>query len=155
VCGLLGMPLQQALKTGMTRRKKLKKPSELLNLYSEKLNLGLEKKLSPLAFELTFHHRSLHIAHISGYVMFRTRLMLEFDEIIIQERNHINKLKYRYHAMDKDKKLIFRHDNVPHFPKIKTHPHHKHTRYRVTESQSPGLLEVIDEVETLIIKEKH
>ena len=79
----------------MTRRKKLKKPSELLNLYSEKLNLGL------------------------------------------------------------DKKLIFRHDNVPHFPKIKTHPHHKHTRYRVTESQSPGLLKVIDEVETLIIKEKH
>mgnify|MGYP001607395087 FL=1 len=81
--------------------------------------------------------------------------MLEFDEIITQERNQINKLKYRYHVMDKNKQLILRYDNVPHFPKIKTHPHHKHTEHRVIESQSPGLLEVIDEVETLIIKEKH
>lgn len=139
----------------MTRKKKLRKPSELLNLYSQKLNLGLEKKLSPLAFELTFHYRSPHIAHISGYVMFRTRLMLEFDEIITQERNQINKLKYRYHVMDKDKQFIFRYDNVPHFPKINTHPHHKHTRNSVVESQDPGLIEVIDEVETLIIKERH
>ncbi len=139
----------------MTRRKKLKKPSELLNLYSQKLNLGLEEKLSPLAFELTFHYRSPRIAHISGYVMFRTRVMLEFDEIITQERNRINKLKYRYHVMDKDKQLIFRYDNVSHFPKIKTHPHHKHTKHEVTESQVPGLLEVIDEIETLIIKERH
>lgn len=139
----------------MTRKKKLRKPSELLNLYSQKLNLGLEKKLSPLGFELTFRYRSPNIAHISGYVIFRTRLVLEFDEIITQERNQINKLKYRYHIMDKDKKLIFRYDNVPHFPKIKTHPHHKHIEHSVVESQVSGLIEVIDEVETLIIKERH
>lgn len=139
----------------MTRKKKLRKPSELLSLYSRRLNLGLEKKLSPLAFELVFSYRSPHIAHISGYVVFRTKWILEFDEIIAQERNKINKQKYRYHIMDKGKQLIFRYDNVPHFPKIKTHPHHRHTKDRVTESKSPGLLEVIDEVETLIIKEKH
>lgn len=138
----------------MTRKKKLRKPSELLSLYSQKLNLGLEKRLSPLAFELVFNYRSPHIAHISGYVIFRTRLMLEFDEIITQEKNQINKLKYRYHVMDKDKQLIFRYDNVAHFPKIKTHPHHKHTKLRVVESQNPGLIEVIDEVESLIIKER-
>lgn len=139
----------------MTRRKKLRKPSELLNLYSEKLNLGLEKKLSPLAFDLIFHYRSPRIAHISGYVMFRTRWILEFDEIITQERNQINKMKYRYHVMDKGKQLIFRYDNVPHFPKIKTYPHHKHTKDKVIESQAPGLLEVVNEIETLIIKERH
>lgn len=139
----------------MTRRKKLKKPSELLNLYSQRLNLGLERRLSPLAFELTFHYRSPSIAHISGYVVFRTKWILEFDEIITQEINKISKLKYRYHVMDNDKQLIFRYDNVPHFPKIKSHPHHKHMKHRVAESQLPGLLEVIDEVETLIIKEKH
>lgn len=138
----------------MTRRKKLKKPSELLNLYSQKLNLGIEKKLSPLSFELSFSYRSPRIAHISGYVVFRTGWLLEFDEIIMQERIEIKKLKYRYHVMDKDKKLILRYDNVPHFPKIKTHPHHKHTKRKVIESQVHGLLEVIDEIETLIIKER-
>ena len=136
----------------MTRRKKLKKPSELLNLYSQKLNLGIEKKLSPISFELIFKYRSPRVAHISGYIMFRTGWILELDEILTQERTQIKKLKYRYHVMDKSKDLIFRYDNVPHFPEIKTHPDHKHTKDRVIESQAPGLLEVVDEVESLIIK---
>lgn len=138
----------------MTRRKKLKKPSELLNLYSQKLNLGIEKKLSPVSFELNFSYRSPRAAHISGYVVFRTRWVLEFDEIIAQERIEIKKLKYRYHVMDKNRKLIFRYDNVPHFPKIKTYPHHKHTKNKVVESKVPGLLEVIQEIETFIVRER-
>lgn len=132
---------------------KLKKPSELLNLYSHKLNIGIEKRLSPISFELNFSYRSPHVAHISGYVIFRKGLMLEFDEIISQKRIEIKKLKYRYHVMGKNKQLIFRYDNVPHFPKIKTHPHHKHTKDKVAESKAPGLLEVIDEIEMLIVKE--
>lgn len=40
----------------MTQKKKSKKPSELLSLYSKKLNLGIEKKLSPLGFELHFNY---------------------------------------------------------------------------------------------------
>jgi len=132
---------------------KLKKPSELLNLYSHKLNLGIEKKLSPISFELNFSYRSPHVAQISGYVMFRKKWVLEFDEIISQERIEIKKLKYRYHVMDKDKQLIFRYDNVSHFVKIKTHPHHKHTKDKVVESNSPGLLEVIEEIEMLMVKE--
>jgi len=91
------------------------------------------------------------VAHISGYVVFRTGWILEFDEIITQERIEIKKLKYRYHVMDKNKQLIFRYDNVPHFPKIRTHPHHKHTKGKVIESKTVGLLEVIEEIETLII----
>lgn len=139
----------------MTRRKKLRRPSELLNLYSQKLSLSIEKELSPLSFELNFQYRSPHAAHISGYIVFRTGWKLEFDEIIKQERTHVIKLKYRYHLMDKTKRLIFRYDNVPHFPKLKSHPHHKHIKDNVVESDIPGLLEVIRETETLIIKEKH
>lgn len=132
---------------------KLKKPSELLNLYSQKLNFGIEKKLSPISLELKFSYRSPHVAHISGYIIFRKGWVLEFDEIIAQERIEIKKLKYRYHVMDNNKELIFRYDNVPHFPKIKTHPHHKHTKDKVSESRMPGLLEVIEEIETLILRE--
>ncbi len=50
----------------MTRKKKLQKPSELLSIYSQELTQGIERKLSPLGFDLRFHFRSLHIAHIYG-----------------------------------------------------------------------------------------
>ena len=133
---------------------KLKKPSELLNLYSQKLNSGIEKKLSPLAFELNFQYRSPHIAHISGYIVFRPGWILEFDEILEQEKVKVIKRKYRYHLMDKTKQVIFRYDNVPHHPEIKSHPDHKHIKKVVTESNNPGLLQVIDEIETLIVKQK-
>ena len=136
----------------MTQKKKLQKPSELLSLYSQKLTIGIEKKLSPLAFELNFQYRSPHIACISGYVVFRTGWILEFDEIIEQEKTQVIKRKYRYHLMDKVKQLIFRYDNVPHFPKIKSHPHHKHVKDKVIESNIPSLLKVIDEIEILIVK---
>lgn len=137
----------------MIQKKKLQKPSELLNLYSQKLNQGLEKRLSPIVFELNFQYRSPHIAIISGYIVFRPGWILEFDEVMKQESNRVERLKYRYHVMDKQKQLILRYDNVPHFPKIKTHPHHKHIKDTVTSSQAPDLLEVIDEVEALIITE--
>lgn len=138
----------------MIRKKKLQKPSELLNLYSKKLTHEVQKKLSPLAFNLNFQYRSPHIARISGYVVFRTGWILEFDEIIEQEKTKIVKRKYRYHLMDKAKQLVFRYDNVAHFPKIKSYPHHKHLQNEVVVSNNPDLLEVIDEIETLIVKGK-
>jgi len=138
----------------MKQKMKSKKPSELLNLYSQKLNSGIEKKLSPLAFALHFQYRSPHIAHISGYVVFRTGWILEFDEILEQKQTEVIKRKYRYHLMDKTRQVIFRYDNVPHHPKIKSHPDHKHIKNTVVESHNPGLLEVIDEIEILIVKEK-
>ena len=65
----------------MIRKKKLQKPSELLNFYSQKLNKGLDEKLSPISFELSFQYRSPHIALISGYIVFRNGWILEFDEV--------------------------------------------------------------------------
>src|SRR3989344_8042898 len=122
----------------MIRKKKLKKPSELLNIYSQQLTRGLEEKLIPIAFHIDFTYQSAKIVTIAGYVIFRNRWILEFNEIIQQEGLEVKKVKYRYHIMDKDKQLILRYDNVPHFPKIKTHPHHKHFRDKVTESTGPG-----------------
>ena len=70
------------------------------------------------------------------------------------EKNEVKKLKYHYHVMNKRKILLFRYDNVPHFPRIKTHPHHKHVGNTVRNSNVSGLIEVVDEVERLIIKDK-
>lgn len=136
----------------MTRRKKLEKPSEILKIYSEKLSQGFENRLSPMSFEVNFSFRSLRTAFLTGFVVFRNGWMLKFDEIIQQQSNQVVRLKYRYHVMDKDKQLIFRYDNVAHFPKIKTHPHHKHLPNKVEQSSNPNLIDVIEEIELKIIK---
>ncbi len=137
----------------MTRRKKLKRPSEVLEIYSKELIKGLEQKLSPAAFELNASFRSSKIASLSGFVVFSGGYILEFDEIIKQIGNEIERLKYRYHVMDKDKQLVFRYDNVNHHPEISTHPHHKHLPDSIVKSSAPNLIEIIEEVETLIIKQ--
>ena len=133
----------------MTQKKKLEKPSQLLSLYGKRLTEGLEERLSPFSFEINFSNRSPRIIHISGYVLFREAWILEFDEILTQESNEVIKTKYRYHVMDKDKNLILRYDNVPHFPNLSSHPHHKHTKTEVEASEAPDLIDVIDEIERL------
>ncbi len=152
--GLIGMDLWQVSKIGMRQKKKLRKPSELLKLYSRALNQGIEERFSPLAFELSFSYRSPRVAHISGYAVFRNGWILEFDEVLKQEGLVVAKDKYRYHVMDQNKELIFRYDNVAHFPKLKTYPHHKHLSQTVVESTAPDLLQVIEEIEKSIIYPK-
>lgn len=138
----------------MIRKKKLSKPSELLSLYGKRLTAGVENKLTTIALRVDFVYLSTKIATFSGYLLFRNGWILEFNEILKQEGSEVQRVKYRYHVMDKSKELVFRYDNVPHFPNVKTHPHHKHTKDSVIKSKAPGLLEVIDEVEGFIVKEK-
>lgn len=137
----------------MTRRKKLKTPSEVLEIYNQELAKGLEQKLSPAAFELKFSFRSPKVAALSGFVIFPNGYLLEFDEIIQQERNQVSRAKYRYQVMDNKKNLVFRYDNVAHHPETTTHPHHKHLPGKIVNSSAPNLIEVIEEVELFIIKQ--
>ena len=130
----------------------MKKPSEVLELYSKRLTEGLEKKLSPSAFELTFSFRSPRVAALSGVLVFRSGHVLEFDEILKQTKDTAERVKYRYHVMDKDNNLVFRYDNVPHHKNVKTFPHHKHIADTVIDSDAPTLLDVVYEVEFLVLK---
>lgn len=139
----------------MTRKKNLKKSSELLNLYSQRITVELRKRLSFLTFGLQLKYPSPHTAHITGYIVFSKGWLLEFDEILKQQQLSVVKTKYRYHLMDKEKQLIFRYDNVAHHPEIKTNPHHKHIKNIVLESNNPDLLQVIKEIEKLLIKQKN
>ena len=136
----------------MTRRAKLKRPSQVLELYSQQLIKGLTSRLSPSEFELNYSFRSPKVAYISGFAVFRNGALLEFDEVIKQENNQVSRLKYRYHVMDSGKSLLFRYDNVAHHPEIKSHPHHKHLLNKVVESSTPSLVDVVNEITTLVIK---
>jgi hypothetical protein len=47
--------------------------------------------------------------------------------------------------------MVFRYDNAPHFPKLASAPHHKHTNENdVLASQPPDLQSVLKEIEGLI-----
>jgi len=55
-------------------------------------------------------------------------------------------LSYRYHYQSSDGTVIFRYDNTPHHPELKTHPDHKHVEEIVIESVRPNIEEVLNEV---------
>jgi len=46
--------------------------------------------------------------------------LLELNKAIVVESGYIRHLVYRYHLQDKQNNLVFRYDNMPHFPKVKS-----------------------------------
>jgi len=70
---------------------------------------------------------------------------LQVVERLIVERYTITKTRYAYHYQRADETAIFRYDNVPHHPELKTYPHHKHVGDTVVASRPPDLGEVLRE----------
>ena len=70
---------------------------------------------------------------------------MELNESVVAE-DEIKHLGYRYHFQDEKNSLIFRYDNTPHFPKLKSFPDHKHTKNEIVESNRPSILNVINEI---------
>jgi len=83
-------------------------------------------------------------------VRFPKGQMLEWNEAVIGEEGHVDHLAYRYHFQDRENKLIFRYDNTPHFPGLKTFPNHKHLPGGVIPAGRPSVFEVLKEVNGLI-----
>jgi hypothetical protein len=79
---------------------------------------------------------------LTGRLLFVDGSMLEFMEYLQGEE----RLKYRFHLMNKEGVMIFRYDNAPHH-QISTFPHHKHLPDLVEESEEKCILDVLDEVE--------
>ena len=75
---------------------------------------------------------------------FNNGYLLELNEAITYE-DEIRHLGYRYHLQDKEKNLVFRYDNTPHFPDMKTFPHHKHLKDKVIAADKPPIVSVIEE----------
>jgi len=48
-----------------------------------------------------------------------------------------------------DAKVVFRYDNTPHFPDLEGFPHHKHLSDKVTGTEKPSILKVIEEARLL------
>ena len=88
---------------------------------------------------------------IGGTIIFENESQLDFVEV--KNVDVENKIKYRYHYMDKDKNLIFRYDNATHHKNLKTYPHHKHLKDSIAESYEMNLFDVLLEIKEIIRKE--
>ena len=83
---------------------------------------------------------------LRGRLLFVDGSMLEFMEYLQEE----NRLKYRFHLMDKEGNIVFRYDNAPHHKDVSSFPHHKHLPITVVESDEKGIMDVLDEIEILM-----
>jgi len=81
---------------------------------------------------------------IGGKIVFENGSSLEFTEVIDSEQE--SKVKYRYHYMNTSRGIVFRYDNAPHHPLVKSFPHHKHTTRTVKASHEPDLRSVLLEI---------
>jgi hypothetical protein len=75
--------------------------------------------------------------------------LLEFNESVAFD-GKIRHLGYRYHFQDIQNNLLFRYDNTPHFPDLKTFPDHKHLPNEVTSAQRPSVVQVVQESKRLV-----
>jgi len=83
-------------------------------------------------------------------VRFPDASQLQVVEKLVVERFTILKVRYAYHYQRANGELVFRYDNVPHYPDIKTFPHHKHIGETVISSRPPDLSEVLREIDGIM-----
>ncbi|CAN2040009.1 putative Genome sequencing data, contig C327 [Candidatus Magnetomoraceae bacterium gMMP-15] len=81
---------------------------------------------------------------ISGSLIFENGYRLDFAEV--RNTDVKAKIKYRYQYMKEDMESVFRYDNAPHHPDIKTFPHHKHQADGVKASDEPSFFDVLTEI---------
>ena len=88
----------------------------------------------------------------NSYELIATLILRDNTKIYIKEYLFSNgERKYAYHRQTNDGKFLGRWDNTPHWPSIKTHPHHYHNPSGVVHNST---IKIIDDVIEIIRREK-
>lgn len=120
----------------------------LLDLLSEYLG-NVEATIRKLEGAYIEHYEEDILANNRVNLRIRLRFpsgyLLELNEAAIVETGRIRHLGYRYHLQDGQNNLVFRYDNTPHFPEVKSFPHHKHLPDKVVSTKEPSIFQIIEE----------
>ncbi|MBM4461196.1 MAG: hypothetical protein FJ011_26150 [Chloroflexi bacterium] len=102
-------------------------------------------------YSLNAVEHSPNTGYVEGEIIFTDGSRLVYFEFLRRTQGELDREKYRFHFMEPGNQLIFRYDNAPHHPQIRTFPHHKHLPTGVIESPSPRFEDVIQEIEAYVL----
>lgn len=117
---------------------------------------SIEKVIHDDPLVILINLNRVYTSHVTGYIKGEIIFIDSSSLIIFQhvkiERDKRTVTDYRYHYMDSNNNLIFRYDNAPHHPEIKTFPHHIHYPHGIKETNTPSIEDVLAEIDSDIIK---
>ena len=102
-----------------------------------------------VSYDIEVDIKSSTLILLHGNIMFKDGSTLEFLELVRETDKGLERLKYRFQYVKGDE-FIFRYDNAPHHREIETFPHHKHVGNDVLPSKEKNLLEVLEEIESML-----
>jgi hypothetical protein len=98
-------------------------------------------------FEINIQKINDSFGIVNGVAFFNNGILNFLEVVKISEQNKPVKMKYKYNFRNTGNVIIFRYDNMPHYPNVITFPHHKHTiDSRIIDSDEPELIHVIKEI---------
>ncbi len=114
--------------------------------YFNQLRQNIESNPFIASFEISEDARTENEGYIKVRIYFIDSSFLDFREYLNTSEKIIKKYAYAYQYQKSDK-LIFRYDNTPHHPTVRTFPNHKHIGSgEVTESPDVTLKTVLEEI---------
>lgn len=94
----------------------------------------------------TEYDEDADVGVISGNITFKDGSVFHFKDVLLGKSR-----QYRFHYMDERRNLICRWDTAPHHKELKTFPYHIHLPDGVKESRPVKLIDVLDEIESIVI----
>ena len=94
----------------------------------------------------TEYDEDADVGIISGSINFKDGSAFHFKEVFLEKSR-----QYRYHYMDERNNLVSRWDTAPHHKELKSFPYHIHLPDGVKESKPVKLIDVLDEIESIVI----
>ncbi len=79
--------------------------------------------------------------------------LIVVEEVEQVGHHDVKRVAYKFHYQQEDGTLIFRYDNVPHYPHLSTFPSHKHEAGSVVKAEPPDLSEILREIDAIIYPE--
>jgi len=121
--------------------------------YFQQVRLFFETSPIVQLSKVSYDKRGRYEGFIRGELYFIDGSILHIREFVDVEIT-LDRLMYAYQYSNASQQLIFRYDNTGHHKKLglPNYPHHKHqgSEENVVGSLAPNLLNVLEEIETLI-----
>ena len=126
-------------------------PVNSIQAYFEKVRRVIAECGLISSHSLLLEERSYRFGYIRGEIKLIDSSVLYFREFVDLSKEKF-KDDYSYQYQKEDDSLVFRYDNAPHYPEIKSFPHHRHqsSEENIVECPEPDLESVLLEIEIII-----